>query len=166
MENKITLKSRLPLITFIALALLGFSVMVAELIVHVSAKKHKAMLPTLSPTSMEPKQVLLTVYQEANKYFLGDKTVLNQAVFKYCSKPLIHEFSKTPGIMEQTFARETRIGRLKKVEVISQHNQGADSSMVRARAFYSDGFSKTFNQLFVKENGQWKLGLSYGRDIN
>ncbi|MVM42008.1 DUF4878 domain-containing protein [Spirosoma sp. HMF3257] len=166
MENKITLKSRLPIITFIALALLGFSVMVAELIVHVSAKKRKATLPAITNTPMEPKQVLLTVYQEANKYFLGDKTVLNQAVYTYCSKPLIQEFSKTPGIMEQTFARETRIGRLKKVEVVTQHYQGADSAMVSARAFYNDGFSKTFNQLFVKENGRWKLGLSYGRDIN
>ena len=165
MENKINLKKQLPLVTIVIVCLLGFSLLVAELIVHFSSKRKKANTVVEAVSTVEPKQVLKTVYQNANNYFLGDSVAMIHSMFTHCSKPLIQVFNETPGIMEYTFARETRNGRLKAVEVISQEFIGADSAIVNAKALYNDGSAKDFKQYFIRENGQWKLGLKYGHNI-
>ncbi len=67
--------------------------------------------------------------------------------------------------MEYTFARETRNGQLRNVDIVSQEFKAADSAIVNARALYKDGSTKDFKQYFIKESGMWKLGLKYGYDI-
>ena len=165
MENKINLTKQLPLITTVLICLIGFSVLVAELIVHFSSNRKKAKTALEMVSTVEPKQVLKTVYQNANNYFVGDSVARLHSMTVHCSKPLVQVFDKTPGIMEYTFARETRNGQLKTVDIVSQEFKGADSAIVNARALYKDGTTKDFKQYFIRESGTWKLGLKYGYDI-
>ena len=165
MENKINLKKQLPYITGFSLALIGVAFMIAELIVHLSTKKQKANLVTQVMPTREPKNVLTSVYQDANKYFVGDSVSKIDNLYGYCSKPLKQVFTQNPGILLYTFARETKSGKLKDVAIISQQYKGLDSAIVDAKAVYNDGSFKTFQQVFIKEAGIWKLGLKYGHDI-
>lgn len=140
--------------------------MVAELIVNHTSKKRKTeVITNTTLPKIEPKQILKTVYQDANKYFAGNSVGDINNLDGYCSKSLKQIFNQNQGLMVYTFARETRNGKLKGVDIISQTYRGLDSAIVNARAMYVDGTSKPFQQLFIKENGSWKLALKYGYDI-
>lgn len=165
MENKINLKKQLPYITGAILALIAVAFMIAELIVHISTKKRKADYVTEVAPMQEPKYILTSVYQDANKYFMGDSVSKIDNLNAYCSKPLKKVFAQNPGILLYTFARETKNGKLKEVTIVSQQYKSLDSAVVAAKATYKDGSSKKFQQVFIKEDGMWKLGLKYGYDI-
>ncbi|GAB3283781.1 hypothetical protein GCM10027347_60520 [Larkinella harenae] len=125
----------------------------------------KKPLATLKPPLSEPQTVLRAVYQDANEYFTGDTVALVANLDTYCSQHLLKAFKQVPGLMVYTFARETRNGRLRQLSIVSQHYSGADSAQVKAQATYLDGAVKTFEQHFIREGNQWKLGLKYGHGI-
>ena len=161
MENKITLKNTATYVTLFVVVI-AVAVLVAQLIVHFSSKRmrDRAAIPVI-----EPKQVLSNVYKDANNYFLGDTMPIVKKLDSYCSKRLVAVFKQNPGIMVYSFARETRNGHLKNIDIISQQYNGADSAIIYARAMYNDGTAKDFKQYLIKEDGLWKLGLKYGHDI-
>ena len=165
MENKINLRRNLSYAAAVLIGIFAVAFMISELIINIAAKNRKAELANTALPKMEPKQILKNVYQDANKYFASNSTGNINNLDGYCSKSLKQIFNQNKGLMVYTFARETRNGKLKGVDIVSQTYRGLDSAIVDARATYTDGTSKPFQQMFIMENGFWKLALKYGHDI-
>ena len=165
MENKINLKKRLLYGVGTILAIIAISYTMATLTVYLTSKAHPKHVSQRQGITHEPQTILQGVYRTANNYFAGDSVSKIDNLNGYCSKPLKTVFNRNPGLLLYTFVRETKNGNLKALDIVSQQYKGVDSAIVDARALYLDGSSKQFKQVFIKEDGHWKLGLKYGYDI-
>ena len=121
--------------------------------------------PTTKTVISPPKQVLTTVYKTANRYFKGDTSAHLDSVQRHFSKHLTKAFNQHEGLLTYTLARETRNGELKWLDILSEKFMGDDSAMVKVRSTFTNDSTKTFDQPFLRENGEWKFALKYTHHI-
>lgn len=121
--------------------------------------------PAKKAVSMSPKQVLTKVYITANRHFQGDSSARLEAVRGHFGKHLTNAFNQHDGLLTYTLARETRNGKLKRFDVLSEQITAEDSAIVKARSTFQNDSTKTFDQQFIREGGEWKFALTYGHHV-